>query len=360
MNKLDLRRVLFKALLLYFISIIVFSIPGFPSLGEISAYNHLFPGRPRLPFGENPAQSYNLSLYDLDAMFASHEIAAGTKPPGEFRVLVIGDSSVWGTLLRPEETLPAQLNAIAPQLCGKAARFYNLGYPTISVTKDLLLIDYARRYQPDAILWLITLDALPRDRQLASPLVSNNAVAVASLIERYNLSLDAADLKQPTFWDQTLIGRRRALADLLRLQFYGVPWAATGIDQAYPVSFSPAQTDFEADDSFHNLRPPLDPAALAYDVLDAGIQASPAPILLVNEPMLISAGANSDIRYNFFYPRWAYDAYREQMSSRAAYLDLWDLLPPTEFTNSAIHLTPAGETRLAQAILPQLEGIKCP
>jgi hypothetical protein len=83
------------------------------------------------------------------------------------------------------------------------------------------------------------------------------------------------------------------------------------------------------------------------------------PVLLVNEPMLISTGQNSEIRYNFFYPRWAYDAWRADLTARARsngwpLLDAWDLLPPSEFTNSAIHLTPAGEASFAQAVARQI------
>src|ERR1051326_1552591 len=66
-------------------------------LGKLSLYNSIFPGRERFPFGET-RESYNLSLFDLDAMFASHVISGGAKAPDEYRVLVIGDSSVWGTL----------------------------------------------------------------------------------------------------------------------------------------------------------------------------------------------------------------------------------------------------------------------
>ena len=94
--------------------------------------------------------------------------------------------------------------------------------------------------------------------------------------------------------------------------------------------------------------------ALAWDVLDAGMSITPK-MILVNEPMLVSDGLNSDIRYNFFYPRWAYDEYRQLLTEHAAsqnwsYLDLWDLVPASEFTNSAIHLTPAGERLLADQI----------
>ncbi len=359
-----LRRALLKGLALYLLLALLWTL--LPSLGKLSAYNGLFPGRPRLPFGENPSEAYNFSLYDLDAMFASHEIANGTKPADEFRVLVIGDSSVWGTLLKPEETLSAQLNASAPTYCGKKARFYNLGYPTITVTKDLMLIDYAARYQPDYILWLTSLEAFPLEKQLDTPLVANNAATIDALIQKYDLPLDPRDpnLVRPDFWDKTLFGQRRALADLLRLQLYGVQWAATGIDQVYPP-YPPPQTDFkDGDDLFHNLRPPLNESALAYEILAASIADSPAPILLVNEPILISDGLNSHIRYNFFYPRWAYDDFRTQLAALAEsnhwnYLDAWNILPPSEFTNSAIHLTPAGESVLAQTILAALQP-DCP
>ena len=82
-------------------------------------------------------------------------------------------------------------------------------------------------------------------------------------------------------------------------------------------------------------------------------------MILVNEPMLISTGTNSDIRYNFFYPRWAYDEYREMMNTLTRqnnwqYVDLWNVVPANEFTNSAIHLTPAGERLLAENLAPYI------
>jgi hypothetical protein len=361
-----LRNVLLKGLVLFIILNLVFTVVNPAGLDKASLYNHLFPGRQRFPFGEDAAQSYNLSLFDLDAMFASHVIAAGPKPAGEYRVIVIGDSSTWGTLLRPAQTLAGQLDAANLSICGRTVRVYNLGYPTISLTKDLMVLDYALRYRPDLIIWPMTLEAFPADKQLSSPIVANNAARVDDLISRYNLSLDPVDpaLVRPNFWDRTIIGQRRPLADLFRLQMYGVLWAATGIDQTYPTDYTPAQTDFNTDASFHGMQlPVLDETQLAFSILDAGLRAAgKVPVILVNEPILVSAGKNSDLRYNFFYPRWAYDQYRQMMSEKAqangwSYLDLWNLVPADQFTNSAIHLTPAGESLLAgqvkQAVLQQ-------
>jgi hypothetical protein len=361
-----LRNVLLKGLALFLLVNLAFPAINPTGLGNISLYNSIFPGRPRFPFGEDPAHIYNISLFNMEAMFASHAISGGPKPAGEYRVLVIGDSSTWGILLRPEQTLAGQLESAGLNLCGKKVRVYNLGYPTISLTKDLMVLDYAMRYQPDLIIWPMTLEAFPLDSQLTSPIVANNASRVDALISRYQLPLNPADqaLVHPSFWDQTLIGQRRSLADLFRLQMYGVLWSATGIDQSYPVDYAHAQTDLASDVTYHGMQPPtLDESKLAFSILEAGLRAAgKTPVLLVNEPILVSSGKNSTLRYNFYYPRWAYDQWRQILDQKATsqawdYLDLWNLVPADQFTNSAIHVTPDGEAlvtgRVEQTILQQ-------
>jgi hypothetical protein len=354
---LNLFRILLKAGILFALFNFAFVLVDLDSLGRLSLYNRLFPGRERFPFGET-RDAYNLSLYNVDAMFASHVLAGREKAADEFRVLLIGDSSVWGTLLTPQQTLAGQLNANPITACDKNVRAYNLGYPTISLTKDLMLLDEALQYQPDMVVLLTTLEAFPRAKQFESPLVANNAGRVRELIFKYELNASPNDpaLIQPSKWDQTFVGQRRALADLFRLQVYGALWASTGIDQVYPEEYERAQIDLGANAEYHGLTQPSELRdALAIDVLDAIMNAAGVPTLLVNEPMLISDGTNSDIRYNFFYPRWAYDEYRREMNEYASsndkpYLDLWDLVPADEFTNSAIHLTPHGESLLADEI----------
>lgn len=352
-----LRNVLVKAALLFVaINALVALVDPLPALGRLSAYNTLLPGRARLPYGENPARAYNLSLYNLDAMLASHEISR-PKAADEYRVVVIGDSSVWGFLLETPDTLTAYMNAAGHRLAdGRQVRAYNLGYPILSVTKDLLLLSRLAPYEPDLIIWMVTLESFPADKQLFPPLVQNNAAAVRALIARHNLRLDPRDpaLIDASWWDRTLVGRRRALADLVRLQFYGVLWAATGIDQDIPDTFTPRMEDLPADTTFHGLAgPDLHSEDLALDVLAAGVATAGAtPVIFVNEPMFVSQGENSDLRYNFFYPRWAYDRYRELMNKAAEargwqYVDAWDWVPSTEYTDSAIHLTPAGSALLA-------------
>ena len=360
-----IRNVLLKALLLFVgFNLVLVCFYPLSGLGKISFYNKVFPGRERFPFGENSREAYNLSLYNVDAMFNSLALSASEKADDEYRVFIIGDSSTWGTLLTPEETLNAYLNEMeitTPE--GKQMRFYNLGYPTLSLFKDLMLLEEAKRYNPDQIIWQVTLEAFPLENQLSTPLVANNPTLARALIEKYDLDFDLEDSAfiVPNFWDKTLIGQRRSLADLIRLQVYGFMWAATGIDQVYPQNYPPAALDYDEDTGFHGwLDGEMIEDDLAFQIIEAGRQAAgDIPLLIVNEPMLVSSGINSDLHYNFFYPRWAYNQYRNCMFEQAEkmdwhYLDVWDVIDPTEFTNSAIHLTPRGSAQLAELIAREL------
>ena len=359
-------RVLVKAAIIFVLLNLIFAW-AYPleALGKLSLYNLFWPGRLRLPYGEDPAKSHNLSLYNVPAMFHSHTLMQ-KKREGEFRVFVVGDSSTWGWFLTNADTLTGRLNAGGYRTAdGRKMIFYNLGYPVMSLTKDLMLLDEAMQYHPDLILWPVTLESFARSRQLDHPLLQNNPQRVRQLITEYGLDLDPHDPRfvDPTFMQRTLVGQRRGLADLLRLQSLGLAWGATGVDQFIPENIPLRKSDLEADESWKDLKDPtsLDDQLLALDVLTAGVaRAGDVPMLIINEPMFISNGAHSDIRYNSFYPRWAYDQYRLLLAEQAeedgwSYLDLWDAIPPAEFTDTPVHLTPAGTQMLAELLAPAVE-----
>lgn len=362
------RNVLLKAILLFVgLNIFFAMLPVEDFLGKMSLYNGIFPGRWRFSWSENPTAAYSVSTNQLDALFLSHAVSDRPHDSEEYRVFVFGDSSVWGFFLEKQETVSALINDMGlVSADGRDIRVYNLGYPTISLTKDLLLMDRARQYQPDLIIWFVTLEAFPVEKQIFTPLVQENPVEVQDLIQRYGLSMEQTglDVKESSWVDNTIYGQRRSLADLIRLQLYGIMWAATGVDQDIPESYAPLQVDYEADESYYDFTPPtLGRAGMSWDVLEAGVDlAGDTPVLIVNEPIYVSSGENSDLRYNFFYPRWAYDDYRATLEDLAIdkdwnYLDIWDTISPSDFTNTAIHVNENGSMQIAEAVAEQILAI---
>jgi hypothetical protein len=354
-------RVLIKATLLFALINIVFALlDPIEAIGSMSLYNTVLPGRERLPYGEDSARSFSLSLYNIPAMINSH-VVARPKAADEFRVVVIGDSATWGWFLKNDDTLVGQLNAQQLKTGdGRRVVAYNLGYPIMALTKDVLILDEALKHRPDLIVWPVTLESFPREKQLFSPIVQNNAPRLRRFIDAVQLQIDPNDPRFVTldFLGKTIVGRRRALADWLRLQLYGFSWAATGVDQYIPAQIKLRQSDFEAEVAWQSFKQPttLTENDLAFDALSAGLKlAGDVPVLIVNEPMFISTGVNSELRYNSFYPRWAYDQYRDLLNAQVQangwhYLDVWDAIAPEEFTDTPVHWTPNGSAQYAWLI----------
>ena len=360
-------RVAIKTAILFIVLNVLFAlINPIPAMSEVSLYNTILTGRDRLPYGENSSQSYNITVNNIPAMFASHQVSQ-PKADDEFRVLIMGDSSTWGWLLDNEDTLASQLNH-ANLMTGGGQRIvaYNLGYPILSLSKDLLLLDYAMRYEPDMIVWLVTLRSMRPDQQLFPPIVQNNADAMRELINEYDLTLDVdCDcFIEPDFIESTLVGQRRELANLLRLQFYGFSWQATGIDQ-YWDGFTSNRVDFDEEIDWQEYDSPttLTIDDLAFDVLSAGVAlAGDMPILIVNEPIFIADGDNSDLHYNGWYPQWVYDNYRDLLMESADdnnwdFADLWNVVPSEAFTDSPVHTSANGVAITTETLIPELMAI---
>ena len=351
-------RVVLKVCIILLIINFAFPLISFIPLNKLSLYNTVFPGRQRLPFGETPELAYNLTLNDMDAMIASHEVT-GSENQSEFSIFLVGDSSVWGTLLTNEATISSKLEATFNSERNISVNVYNLGYPTISVLKDLVILDKVMGYEPDVVIWFVTLNALTQDAYLDTPLLLNNPEMTNSVIQKYQL--DDPLLAPRTYWEKTFINQRRNIYDRIHLQLLANMWASTGIDQYIPDEYTPATRDFERDDSFFEFEDQVLTANdLDLDVIHNFIQQNlDTQVLIVNEPILVSQGENSDIRYNYYYPCWAYDQYRELLAVNfeqmgIKYIDFWDVIPQELFTNSAIHYDAQGVEILVEKLYMEI------
>jgi hypothetical protein len=321
--------------------------------------------RNRLPFSEFPDASYNLSLFDMRQMLASHELAR-PKEANEFRVLHIGDSSVWGYVLSPHQTQAACLNEANLSLPdGRVVRVYNLGYPKLSVFKDLFILQAALDSQPDMIIWSITLASLYPGDQLDFPILRANYEAAAGLINRYGFQLPEWRLfTPPNFLERTFIGQRRQVADWVRYQLYAFGWAAGRDDHVLARFVAPHPNNLVPDSNLLsvnvvNLRQAgqIAPEDLSLDIIAAGFQLTQAagvPMILVNQPVYRSE--SSELRLNTYYPRWAYEGYRATMLKTAEqrtwpYFDFWDVAPVDAFTDTDFHLNAAANCAFARDYL---------
>lgn len=359
-------RIVIKALILFALCNLIYAaLNPLEALGKLTLYGSVYPARERLTRSNQPQETYSVTTFNLPSMFASHAVSR-PKATDEYRVFLIGDSSVWGSGLDNDETYSALINAANLTTSdGRRVVAYNLGYHAQSVLKDLLVMEYALQYQPDAIVWMTTLQAAYRGNQYIQPIIQNNPERVRRIIETYalDLPLDDAIFAEPALLDRTIIGQRRALADLLRLQTYGPAWGATGIDDQ--IHGREDLDDFTDAENWEIYESPFDltDREVMIDAFAAGhAMADDVRMLIVNEPIYISHEQTARFRYNTLYPRWAYDSYREllmqETDARAwEYLDLWNLIDRGEFTDSPVHITPQAAREVATALIKALPSI---
>lgn len=351
-------RVVLKALILFALCNLLYWVTNpLNTLAGWSWYNTVLTGRERLPYSEDLANDRNMSLFSVRGMLASHTVSA-PKADNEYRVLLLGDSTVWGWNLSHTETVSAYLNAANLQTDdGRRIVVYNVAYPTMSVLKDIMFLDALLADEPDAVVWWVSLQSVSAYKQTVPPLVQENRAWVLPLIERYDLNIDPAALVVPSTWDNTLIGQRRDLADLLRLQLYGVSWSATGFDhQQRDLERTPNDLTDSLAWEVYDTPTTLTADDLAWDVLLAGAEhVNDLPLLVVNAPIFVADGTHADVRYNIWYPRWAYDAYREQFAALdLSTFDMWDALPPSVFTDSPVHVDANGAQQAADLLIDPL------
>ncbi len=357
-------RVLFKALCLFVAINILYTFVA-PQVSKTSAYNFIFPGRTRLPFGTH-GDPYGVTVDNVDIMLASHLISA-PKLANEYRVVLLGDSSVWGEGLGAHEIISEQWNELNAQCGNKIIRTYDLGYPHPSLMKDLVILDKVMEYQPDFVIWSVTLNTLMSQR--TNPFVDGNSERVAQLLKTYNLSFSDEEKfvrTQPSFYEQTLIGQRSNLARQIKLQMLGIIWTASGADTNRSSPEELPDPNVENDVLFHGMDPTKDlEHKLWFDAIQTGYDiARKVPLLIVNEPIFVSNGVNASVRYNSLYPRWAYDQYRNIMLAKAQsagwnYFDAWNVVPPQYFSDATLHLTASGEKTLIQRVHPVLQSLGC-
>lgn len=337
------------------------------SLVTVNTWGLTGEGRARLAY---PSDFQNGQL-PLESLLAAHQLAYTQKAEDEYRVLLLGESGVAGWGVRDEDTLADQLTAMDIQIDGKKLTAYNLAYPQPSVARDLLILDAAMIYQPDLVIWFLTPSSLDNTPDIVGSnrvFFDLNRARFEALIDYYNPLLGEwyaghgpqLLTPEPTWQKYVAIRDQELFPIWLNTLFY--PFIEPDLavsDRRIGIEPIPEEARYTDDHPGFETMPNE-----TWQFLRTGCRRAlegGAQMLVVNEPMVIGSGPNSDVNYNIQYERALYDRYHEALGEfiaecRIGYADLWDVIPAERFTDTPLHADAEGFAIFATALENVLTG----
>lgn len=341
-------------------------------MGHAVGLGPLLPARSRFPIyarghtEQTPGQFSIQNVFDVPTLFWSHIVARTPRSGSEYRVFLLGDSTV------RDSSLAEHLQAAGLTKCGgMAVQVYSLGYYDPSIMKDLILLRESLQYRPDLVVWFFEQEAL---RGEPKAFARSNGVYLAGLMGEYDLPGHPGRKLEPGWYADSIVGQRtrlnlqvRLIMDTLILRnalghndAAVTQLAIREISAAAENSVNPAWRRIA--NSYSELRPGLPAHPAQKDYLLAGVVAgqaltAPVPVILVNEPVNLGAG---DGQYD---PR-QYGPYSEVVAQAASahdwtLLNLWDLVPAGDFVDR-VHHSPAGDKLVEQRLVPAIMAAPCP
>jgi hypothetical protein len=293
--------------------------------------------------------------------------------PDEKRVVFIGNSAVFGHAVRIEQTFGQLLN---DELARRRipAHVFNLGWIAAYQLKDALILHEALPFRPDVVVYPVTLSDFVHTAPALYP-------ALVELFQGNRGAMLAFEREQPPGLSEPLGVYRKLYEkdgdrDRLWAQFRelgtfvraGVRANAQGIAHAFgggeplPIALG-RQLFYDCDEvrrfeafNFRGWQRWNTLAYLEHLRVERGVQ-----VLIVNWPV---AHEPLGVCYNFRYTKAALEEFRSWIAEDArrrglAYVDLQDLLAPTDFMDS-LHLNVDGHRRIAGHLLSALAGMLPP
>jgi hypothetical protein len=326
-------RILLRFVALFIVFNALYLIVQPLDLSSLTLYNHVFPGRLRFGWANEPGTKVPLvNEFRLSRLIADHIISA-PKQSNEYRVIFLGSSEVWGAPdIRPQDTMPVVIDNMglkAPD--GRIVRSYNLAYIIPDSFKDLLILDETLRRvdKPDLIVFTANRSAF--SAIIPHTLAQNNPEDAFRLKQEYNLSTISLDGVTESPWIAThnFFAERSDIVAWLMNQAYSVTWAQSKVD--YPEQRSYLGHPYLGMVGWRNTRP---------GVLDAMVSLAAQyklPLLLVTVPM----------NYASPFSQWMQG---QAQKFDIPLLDCSSLLPPKYFTDTYLHLNLDGHQRFAKMV----------
>ena len=305
----------------------------------------------------------------LPPLLRQHELC-WRDVPGEVRVVLLGNSAVYGFPLPVEASLGARLNARFAA-AGTAAHLFNLGWVYTYLLKDALILQRALAYHPDVIVYAVTLaDMVHLAPPPVEPLLAfmrANADTVAAMAAapppglEEPLGLVGDWLAARSAWETVDTWRQRLASTVrgaLRARAGALATALGAPAATRPATRRRAAYDCDAvtqrDALFYR-------QWQSWNLLEAlaALRADGGPaVLVVNWPI---AHEPRGACHNARYTAARVAEYRDWLRAATArldlpYLDLGDLLTAEDFLDS-LHVSPAGPQRIADRVGPALSPL---
>jgi len=339
-------------------------------IADLPVLEHLLPPMARLDIMRDYPTPV---MWPLSPLLRAHRIGR-PKAPDEYRVAVLGDSGTFGMSMHEAEAVPGQMTGLVERIGGRRVVAYNLSYQTPNTLKDLVILKHALSNDLDAVVWFVTLydlasDVPPPYREQVHIILRVNREDVRELSARYGIhTWETGRLAaERHWWSRSIFVTGARYRDFAILLGRAVLDSLSGGD---PSDSARARMPWIGSK-------PLPPLPL---FVQTGMDQPPMPnarwksllagrdmtagrgvrLLVVNNPLLIAAGPGSERMYDSFFGRLIYDRYRATLDRFCrdhgiAYLDLWNLLPPKEFDETPQHYLPAGNARIARAVMERLK-----
>jgi hypothetical protein len=321
--------------------------------------------------GQRLHEQSGMSVYWLELLLRQHEVCWWRSAPADaVRVFLFGNSAVFGHPVRAEETAAAQLNRHFNDR-SIPAHVFNLGLIASYQLKDALIIHESLKYQPDVIVYGVTLSDFihlapsdwPALRQLfesssgqLNALAQEHPPGLTQPLVTYERVLNEPGVKWARGYHFREIGRLirtavRHQAESLRQFFLPKYVSAQPVTQGRQLRYDCGAVKREMSEHYQDWQ---EWNILPY--LQKIQDSAKIPVVVVNWPVTHDPVQDC---YNVRYTNAVFEQYndwieRETRMRGLRYLDLHDVLPAEDFVDS-LHVGASGQRRIAERLAPVLE-----
>jgi hypothetical protein len=342
-------RVALKALILFAVFNVLFV--AVPSMNDF-VFKLLMPKLDKFPvyaLYSDPSAEHGFgvqSVFDVGSLFNSHVISQGTKNPNEYRVVFIGDSTIYNG------EFYSFINNQGSICGGKYLQAYNLGYHGTSATKDLIILQEAMKYSPDLIIWSVTNSITSNNARFSQA----NADNLLKLENVYGLSMAYYNNNQSTGKDSVFYRTNDKIRAEVRLLLYYL--------LLNPVTGNNGGILTIANVDAINAAPASRPVLFLWllgkrSELDSELRTfkritNNIPVYLINEPRPSSIVSTEP------YKLYVNDLTDLSRSQGIKMMNLAELIPDQDFDTHMIHRNTDGDMLFAKAVMPAILDIACP